>query len=191
MTAGVRTALAEIEEGLRRLDRRILMRSLQPGISSSAVIGALAEAGLTASPDLISLYGWKNGTAIGVGPAGDLHLFPGFYFLSVEHAIADYRAFEPDPRWRPGWLPILANGGGDSYVVDLSSPDAGAVRHFRIDESEQPVEFDSLRAFLGTIAAGFEQNVFFVDSAGYLEMDDEVFTRLAAELNPDVDWWQD
>jgi len=63
------------------------------------------------------------------------------------------------------------------------------VRHFRIEDSEHPVEFLTIRDMLTTIAAGFERGVFFVDDHGYLEMDDLAFGSLAAELNPRVPWW--
>ncbi|MBE1605678.1 hypothetical protein [Actinopolymorpha pittospori] len=121
----------------------------------------------------------------------DIHIVPGFYLLSIQDAIANCRAFATDSRWTPGWLPLFANGGGDFYVLDLSSPSGSPVRHFRIEEPEHPIEFGSLRALLTTLAEAFERGVFFVDPNGYLEMDDVVFGELATELNPDVGWWRD
>lgn len=191
MIEDVVASLVSIESALQNLGRTVLLRSLQPGLSAEAVQGALVKAGLTASPELELVYGWRNGTSTArVAAVDDIHLFPGFYFLSLEDAIANYRAFVADSRWSKGWLPIFANGGGDFYVVDLTSAAASSVRHFRIDESEHPVEFSSLAAMLMTLAQAFSDEVFFVDSSGYLEMDDRVFGNLAAELNPDVDWWR-
>jgi hypothetical protein len=186
--------LATIETALQRLGRQVLLRSLQPGLPGSAVRSALGGADLALAPstELESLYGWRNGTSTaGVAAVGDVHLFPGFYLLSVEDAIANYRAFVTDSRWRSSWLPVFANGGGDFYVLDLGPPLESAVRHFRLDESEHPIEFSSLGALLTTLAQAFELGVFFVDPSGYLEMDDLVFGGLAAELNPDVEWWRD
>jgi hypothetical protein len=71
-------------------------------------------------------------------------------------------------------------------LPELTNP----VRHFRIEESEHPVEFNSLGALLGTLAAAFDRGIFFIDPNGCLEMDDLVFDRLTAELNPDIDWWR-
>lgn len=65
------------------------------------------------------------------------------------------------------------------------------MRQFRIEESEHPIEFGSLRALLTTVAAAFDRGIFFVDPRGYLEMDDLVFGEVAAELNPDIEWWRD
>jgi hypothetical protein len=42
-----------------------------------------------------------------------------------------------------------------------------------------------------TIAAAYRTGVFFVDSDGYLEEDDERFRQLAAQLNPHIPWWTD
>lgn len=174
--------LLRVQEGLVRLDRRVLLAALCPGVSGAHTRSLLEASVVPSSPQLEALFHWRNGTELQSGAAlGDLHLFPGFYFLSVEDAVADYQAFVSDPRWSPGWLPVFANGGGDFYVVDLAG--AGEVRHFRVDASEHPVEFLSLESMLYTIAAGFERGVFFVDEDGYLEMDDVPFGSLSAVLN--------
>lgn len=96
-----------------------------------------------------------------------------------------------DARWTVGWLPLFANGGGDFYVLDLSQPSEGPVRHFRIEESEHPIEFGSVQALSATFAAAFDRGVFFIDPSGFLEMDDIVFAGAAAELNPNISWWRD
>ena len=186
------SSLVTIEKALQRLDRRVLLESLQDGLPAGAVRTSLAAVGLLASPELEALYGWKNGTSTaGVAAVDDIYFFPGFYLLSLEDAFANYRAFATDARWPVGWLPLFANGGGDFYVLDLSGPAEGAVRHFRIEESEHPIEFDSLQALSETLGAAFERGVFFVDPSGYLEMDDIVFAGVAAEFNPDIAWWRD
>ncbi len=191
MTKDLSASLASIEAALQRLGRHALLRSLQAGLSAESVRSSLSAVGLVSASELEALYVWRNGTSTAVGlTLDDIHFFPGFYLLSIEDAIANYRAFVTDSRWGPGWLPIFANGGGDFYVLDLGSISTRPVRHFRIEESEHPVEFTSLGAMLATLAAAFEQGIFFVDPNGCLEMDDLVFGELAAELNHDVDWWR-
>lgn len=44
---------------------------------------------------------------------------PGFYLLSLQEAIASYKVFVSDARWRTGWFSVFADGGGDFYVVDF------------------------------------------------------------------------
>ena len=186
----VTSALADIEIGLERLGRHVLLGALRPGLDVDRTWSLLRGCDLPGSGQVESLYSWRDGTeTAGIRTLHDIHLFPGFYLLSLEDAVANYRAFVSDRRWTPGWLPIFANGGGDFYVTDLSGDMSGVVRHFRIEESEHPVEFLSIRDMLTTIAAGFERGAFFVDDHGYLQMDDRAFGSLAAELNPRVSWW--
>lgn len=191
MTAFDLTAsLDAIPKALRRLDRRVLLESLNDGFAAGLVRSALAPADLPTSVELETLYGWKNGTSpVGVASIDDIHMFPGFYFLSLADALTNYQSFVGDPRWRTGWLPSFANGGEDFYVLDLGAPTANPVRYFRIEESEHPVEFSSVRAMMATLAAAFDRGVFFVDSNGYLEMDDLEFAGVAAEINPYIPWW--
>ena len=185
-------SLATIEKALQRLGRRVLLESLQEGVPAEAVRSSLAGVGLLSSRELEALYGWRNGTSTdGVMAADDIHLFPGFYLLSLEDAAANYRAFANDARWTAGWLPLFANGGGDFYFLDLNEPGGGSVGHFRIEESEHPIEFGSLQAMLETLVVAFDRGVFFVDPSGYLEMDDLAFAEVAAEFNPDIAWWRD
>ena len=80
----------------------------------------------------------------------------------------------------------------------MTAPTSGTTRRttvryttMRDSTSEHPIEFESLGALLTTLAAAFERGVYFVDPIGYLEMDDLEFGELAAQLNPDVDWWRD
>ena len=190
MQEDFRVMLADIESGLDRLRRRTLLAALEPGLAPSRTRSLLSACGLPHSGQVEALYAWRDGTeAAGVESVDDIHLFPGFYLLALEDAVANYRTFVTDQRWTTGWLPIFANGGGDFYVTDLSGDTVGVVRHFRIEETEHPIEFLTIHDMLMTIAAGFRRGVFFVDADGYFEMDDLAFGFLAAELNPRVPWW--
>jgi hypothetical protein len=182
--------LSQLEAALMRLDRQRLLRALRPGVPGGEAQRLLGSVGLKSNPELELLYSWRDGTSTdGLAAVDDIHMFPGFYLLSLEDAVANYRAFVADRHWSSGWLPVFANGGGDFYVVDFGSQDERPVRHFRIDESEHPTEFSSIKDMLTTLVQAFERGVFFVDASGYLEMDDLVFGTLAAELNPHIRWW--
>lgn len=192
MSPDIPELLAHIEDSLRHLGRLDTLELLRPGIRPERVGAALAGVGLPPNDDLAALYAWHDGTDTSRGATlDDLHLFPGFYLLSLHDAVANYRSFREDERWTEGWMPLFANGGGDFYVVEVCAAQDSSVRHFRIDESERPVEFGSLSALLQTLAASFDEGVFYVDRDGYLEMDDQAFAALAATLNPTVDWWHD
>lgn len=124
-------------------------------------------------------------------PLGSSYLFPGFYLLTIEDALANYAAFVANLRLDSKWLPVRADGGGDFYVIELGGGLAGSVRRFRIDESQHPIQFESLGAMFETIARGFESSVFFVNRNGYLDMDGGEISAVAAALNPLVPWWND
>lgn len=190
MMSEVHDELDEIERWLRSLARFALLGVLRPGLSRSEIQARLVEACLEGNDELNELYGWRNGTDTVGAVLDELHLFPGFYLLSLDDAVANYAAFAADSRWDRWWLPVFANGGGDFYVVDLCPGVGGQVRHYRIDEQEHPMEFSSLSRMIGTLAAAYRRGVFFVDATGYLEMDDASFADLAAELSPDVAWWR-
>lgn len=183
-------SLSAVEEAVRGLGREKLLDVLQPGVSAAQIRASLDEIGLRSNDEIEALYGWRNGSARSGATIGQISLWPGFYFTSLEGAVANYRAFVDDPRWTPGWLPVFADGGGDFYVVDLSRSDNAPVRHFRIDEAEHPIEFMSLGSMLATLEQAFRRGCFFVTPEGYLEMDSLAFADLAAEMNPDVEWWQ-
>ncbi len=114
-------SLTRIEHGLERLQRRALLQRLRPGTPESLIRDALLSLGLPNNAQVETLFGWRNGTDTQrVITLDDIHLFPGFYLLSIEDASVNYSTFRNDPRWTPGWLPLFSNGGGDFYAVVLT-----------------------------------------------------------------------
>lgn len=190
MTERIGQSLADVKNALRRLDRNVLLNLLREGVPAEEVRAALESARLPTSRELEAFYGWHNGLGDG-GVIGEVTIFPGFYLLSLQEAIANYKIFVSDARWRTGWFPVFADGGGDFYVVDFGSSSEAAVRHFWIEKLECPVEFLSLGDLLSTIAAGYERNIIVVNSDGDLSMDYFAYAALANEMNPAVDWWRD
>lgn len=63
----------------------------------------------------------------------------------------------------------LKEAGYAVSICDAERPVIG----FRVYDADQPIEYASLRAMCETIADCFEQGAFFVDSRGYLELDDD------------------
>ena len=191
MLREVSEPLDHIDRALARLRRDELRERLRRGLPSSEIRQRLEAEGLESSGELELLFGWYDGTDTSQAVLDDIHLFPGFYLLSLEDALANYRAFVEDSRWQAGWLPLFANGGGDFYVFDGAGSPIGEIRHFRIDEQEHPVEFSSISTFFATLSECFESGVFFVDPDGYLEMDDLRFGAVAGGLDPAVAWWRE
>jgi cell wall assembly regulator SMI1 len=188
----ISTALVSLEQHLFAFGRTRLLSLLADGIGPDQVRAMLAELDLESREDVETLYSWHDGTLRSDSATiGQITVFPGFYLLSLADGCANYRAFAPDSRWREGWLPLFADGGGDFYVINLRPPSDGVIRHFRIDAAEHPVEFESLALMIHTLAEAYETKAFFLNSDGDLDIADDAFARLAAAINPGVAWWQD
>ncbi|KJQ53834.1 hypothetical protein RS85_02386 [Microbacterium sp. SA39] len=190
MIDGLLHSLSAIEEANRNLGRTTLLQQLQNGTSADRVRDSLNSIGLRSTEEIEALYGWHDGIADTDAAIGRITLWPAFYFTSLEETVANYRAFVDDARWTPGWLPLFANGGGDFYVVDLSTPGDTPIRLFLIDEDEHPIEFMSLTAMFATLEEAFRRGCFYLTPEGVFRKDYPAFGKLAAEMNPDVAWWQ-
>jgi hypothetical protein len=182
-------SLEVIRSHLQQLNRCEVLTRLLPGLPPSDTLGRLADVGLAMPPDLHDLYSWRNGTRVEPGTDLDtVHFFPGFWFLSLNDALANYRAFRDDGRWDPSLLPVFANGGGDFYAVNAREKPFHVVG-FLIDQSHQPVEYENLGNMIKTLAECFAEHAFFVDDRGYLEMDDRLHREIARRNNPTISLW--
>ena len=184
--------LEAILVSLEGLGRRTVLSHLRPGVSQSGIETLFGSIGLSVPTNLAGLYAWRDGTAVEPGePLDDLQFFPGFYFLSLDDAMASYRRFSGDARWSEGWFPVFANGGGDFYAVDLHHSDESdaPVIGFILDQPEHPIEYQGIASMIATIAACYEEGAFYVDARGYLEMDDERHAVVAKLHNPEVPLW--
>jgi len=137
---------------------------------------------------------WSRGSDTTQGlKLGQLWMFPGFYLLCLDDALANYDAFLPNGRWSRWWFPVFADGGGDFYFIELEPGMAwnGAIRRFRIEYDEQPVEFASLADQIKTIVAALETGVIALDSYGRLGADADEYATIAQHLNPTIQWWRE
>jgi len=169
---------------------RPVVRFLRQGLDPKTTTHRLAGLGLSAPRDLLTLYGWHDGTLVHEGNSlDDTHFWPGFYFFSLEDAARQYEAMREDPRWRESWFPIFANGGGDFYAIETGHKDNGSIRGFLLGESDHPIEYESLGSMMKTLRACFETQTFFLGREGHLEMDDARHAEIAREFNPTLEVW--
>jgi hypothetical protein len=190
----VRRVLDEVVEWLVRLGRHRLIERLQPGMPPELVARLLTDSKLAPTVRLVELYSWRNGTIVDEGNAlDDLHFFPGFYFLSLEEALDKAPIFRDDSRWRDGWLPLFANGGGDFYVADLcGEPTLDApIIGFLLGEPEAIIEYEGLESMMQTLRRCYASGVFWVDDRDCLEMDDERHAEIARAENPALEFWRE
>lgn len=171
---------------LRRLNRPVAQK-LRDGIEPHALSRSMARFGLEAPLELSELYGWRDGTAIGdTDTIGEIAFIPGYHFLSIEQGLLHYASLLDSPYWNAAWLPILANGGGDFFVVDLAKRDrfSAPIIVYRLGEERQEQEYDSIALMVKTIRRSFYEDAYYVDEAGSLDEDAQKHQRIAAEINP-------
>ncbi|MEE9336368.1 MAG: SMI1/KNR4 family protein [Granulosicoccaceae bacterium] len=168
---------------------------LQPGLDSDAVVSVFKSVGLVPTAEIVELYNWSNGvTEDGGILLDDIHFIPGFYLMSIGESIAHLKANKGDARWSEKWWPILANGGGDFYAVDLSQPsndgDSSPVIKFMLGYPKVDIEYTSIQTLIKTFVECCDLGIVYMDG-GYLEMDDAKQYVVAKRNNPDVDFWQE
>lgn len=178
---------SRIERGLEALGLAATVRGMHPGVDSSVVKDRLSSLGLQSSAALEQWFGWHDGID---GPTlGSIAIYPGFHQRSLDEISADYQALLTDSRWSPGWVPVLADGGGYFYVVDQSQSGNWPLLLFRNDWVEHAVEYANLEAFVATLADAYEEGALRVGASGYLQEDNEKYAAIARRRNPGVAWW--
>lgn len=191
MPADLRTSLDGILAHLVTLDRPVT-QVLKDGLPEGHAASRASGAGLVLPTDVANLYEWRDGTLDYPGAIlDDIHIIPGFYFPSLDEALANHAVFRDDTRWNPAWLPLLANGGGDFFAVDCSgNPGSwGHVRHFMLGDPEHHVLYLTVASMLETFVAAFDRGIFFLHPSGYLDADDEAYAALARSMNPEARGW--
>jgi|UPI00057CAD0F cell wall assembly regulator SMI1 len=189
MTKSLAQSTRIIDEYTHRLKRPT--RSLyDPGASIKAIVDPLRQRGLHVSDELIALYSWHNGThADEETVLGDMHIMPGYYFLSLEEALATYDEFVNTLNKNPAWFPLLSDGAGGYAFLDCSASETQPIYDFMFDEPDHKVIFCSIEDMLRTFAEAYVRGVFFVGEDGFLDMDSSEYDELAAEMNPNANYW--
>jgi len=84
------------------------------------------------------------------------------------------RKIKNDVRWRPGWVPIMADAGGDLIVCDLDPGPTGKRGQifpwFNNGSQEMRVISDSFRAWLDSLAEELVQRRFSLDDYGTIQL---------------------
>jgi cell wall assembly regulator SMI1 len=79
-----------------------------------------------------------------------------------------------DVRWRPGWIPVMADAGGDLLVVDLDPASAGTRGQlfpwFNNCEGKMRVVAKSFAEWLDAVAAELQHRRFTLDKFGGIQL---------------------
>lgn len=192
MTSELLDDLNRIKSGLERLSRTVLLNALAPGRPAEYTRNDLALAGLASNCEIECLYQWHDGTAFtDEHTLGQIWMFPIFYFMTFSDSLEYYNELQPAEWWQDTWWPIFTDGCGDLIITDLAKDGSGKVYHLHKDFAQVVLEYSSLGRFFHTIAAAFQQNIFYTRGTGRIEEVPRAFDSLAAQLNPEIAWWND
>lgn len=193
--SSVHTLLDRILSHLTRLQQPVV-GLLQEGLDHQDIENSVALLPMSLPEEVYRLYEWRNGTRRHERrPMKHLYFFPGFYFLSLDEAVTSYQLFANDSRWNSSWFPLFANGGGDFYaaVGTAERQQSSEIIGFMLDlpDDEQVAEYESLEKMLLTMATCYDEEVFYVQSDGYLDADDRRRSQIAKRLNPNIPLYMD
>jgi cell wall assembly regulator SMI1 len=156
-------------ESIARIDRWLAAnrpdyyRHLQPGATADALDAFESRFSLRLPEPFRSLYRWRDGQE----PACAASLQGNRMFSSLDE-IAETKGmldgmigsdFEDAGWWRLGWVPFLANGGGDCLCLDVAAEGGGTPGQlvaFWHDWENRRVEFPGLETWLRHLADAME-----------------------------------
>lgn len=171
---------------------RPVVKLLQEGLTNNQIEEIISSTNLEFPEDFFELYSSCNGTLVKESDIlDDLHFFPGFYFLSLEDAMNDYKILLDSGNWNKNWFPIFANGGGDYFCIDCTKgkefPIIGYIIGYHDDDLR---DYLNLYAMFETIAECFEKEAYFLDiDNDYLEADVDKERIIGRKNNPGLKRW--
>ena len=158
-----------VDELLLRMDRWLSEQradyysSLLPGASESLLADFEDRFSLRLPEDFRALYRWRNGQA-----RNEFASLQENWGFSPLETIAQAKTtldemighdFDDPGWWRRGWVPFLANGGGDHLCLDLDAESGATFGHvicFWHDDEDRDVEFQSVADWLRELVTSME-----------------------------------
>jgi cell wall assembly regulator SMI1 len=174
---------------------------LQPGLPQDAIYRLWADVPMALPHDVLEWYTRQNGISDAVMEfQGDPSLFPGFYPLSLQDALREYRYFNSQidlfgPRYHRDWFPLFANESNDVYFIDCQSQanDTNSIIFFSSEpdalDQMSPVIYTNLVSMLTSISVCFSEGAYYISSKGYLESDPLKEAIITHQHNPNIDYW--
>ena len=160
-------------------------RLLQPGLSEDEIMSRMQALPFHASRELVELYRWHNGTAIGE-EGEDTSLFEIHRFLPLEEAVSSFRESPPEAQA----LQIFRDEALDGYAVSGAAQMAERSAVVLMTEGEVQKVFSSLTKMMQTVAAAFEEGAMGWEDE---EMETDFFAwgGLAHRIDPHIEYWKD
>jgi hypothetical protein len=140
--------------------------------------------------DLKSVFQWKNGVDMSRGLGNRDQIFHFGVLKPLERVLDSANNF---PNEDPDLIEIIVDIGGDALLFNRNK-DSHYGMIFLESTSllcfAEPY-YDSLRSMIETTCKAYECGAFTYDTEkGYLEQDVDEYWKIAAELNPNADYWR-
>lgn len=167
----------ELEDALKRLDDVLkakapaLHANLQPPATAAEIADLRAALDGNTVETLEVWFQWHNGVS---GPPSAL--LPLGYPMSLQETIDDRKMMADVPLvdgFRKSAVTILADGSGDGFFLDVTSPQP-LVFYYMLEDG-YPHYYGTLAEFVNFIADGFESGVLYVNAAGEFDYDMEQY----------------
>jgi cell wall assembly regulator SMI1 len=153
--------LIERLEKWLRANRADYYSQLQAGTSNQELDAFETKFNLRLPADFRELYQWRNGQS-GYASLQLNRMFSPLEDIASTKEMLDGMIgtdFDSPEWWRLGWVPFLANGGGDHLCIDLTAEDGGGpgqLRAFWHADEDRPVEYPNLEAWLTELVESME-----------------------------------
>lgn len=136
-------------------------------------------------PDLFKvIYSNVGGTKYNVRQQEYMDFMPGFLLIHIDEWVAHYKNLAQIVE---NYFPILCNYSSDYIAMNSHTGEICEIFH---DDMNADVIFEDASHFFKTLVAYYTNNVYFLDSDGYLDYDEDKEYEVASQLNPNVVYWK-
>jgi hypothetical protein len=183
--------LIKFESVLSSIEAPIL-KYFNSGISKETIIENFNLINLIPSPDLISLYEWKNGMSTPSDmPSGKTWFGVGCHFYSLKDSIVEYNLSIKEEFYENHFFPIFHH---DTFLINLdhNSEDFNKIFIYcpALTIIEPESYYDSINNMIDTLTVCFEKRISWYDSEDFIQYDPKQFFAICKELNPKSMHWR-
>jgi hypothetical protein len=174
-----------------------IIKKLSDGIAEDEIVRSLKKFDLSISPKLIELYSWKNGVS-GLYEeylTEELSLF-GFVgvMFPFQQAMETYINIPIEEDFiKRNFFPVFTTGDNEYLLMDLAKrkPSESVFIYSPSLLILKPMTiYDSIERLFETALVTYENNGYYF-SGNTLEIDYEIETKIATELNPKSKFWKE
>ena len=135
--------------------------------------------------EIAPLYRVASGTPRGIADQSVMDIVPGFRLIHQAELPTETASFRDAYPALGTLYPFLADYSSCYYAVDSAD---GTVLKVDVEFGATPIS-QNLEQFLKTVLVFYRQGVYFLDSDGYLDYDENMEGKIGAALNQGYAYW--